>query len=88
MKPGAWLLNLARGTIVDDGAVAAALHAGRLGGAAFDVFPAEPYSGPLCHAPRVVLSPHQATLTVETRTAMETRAVANALDWLRNADHG
>jgi D-3-phosphoglycerate dehydrogenase len=86
MKPGALLLNLARGSMVDDHAVAQALGDGHLGGAGFDVFPDEPYTGPLCDAPRVVLSAHQATLTVETRTAMEKRAVENAVAWLRQAD--
>jgi D-3-phosphoglycerate dehydrogenase / 2-oxoglutarate reductase len=82
MRPGAYLLNLARGSMVDDVAVAAALESGRLAGAAFDVFPEEPYAGPLCRSPRTILSPHQATLTVETRAAMEVGAVRNALEFL------
>lgn len=84
MKRGAWLINMARGDMVDDRALDKALASGWLSGAALDVFPEEPYRGPLCDNPRVILSPHQATLTLETRTAMETRAVENLIRCLRN----
>jgi len=83
MKQGAWLINMARGDMVDDVALSEALAAGRLSGAGLDVFPQEPYHGPLCDSDRVVLSPHQATLTVETRTGMEMRAVENVVHYLR-----
>lgn len=84
IKPGAWLINMARGDMVDDVALSEALASGRLSGAGLDVFPQEPYIGPLCDSDRVILSPHQATLTVETRAAMEKRAVVNLLSCLRN----
>lgn len=84
MKPGAWLVNMARGDMVDDAALNAALDSGHLRGAGLDVFPQEPYTGPLCDNPRVIMSPHQATLTIETRVAMETKAVANMLKFLRD----
>lgn len=54
-----------------------------LSGAGLDVFPQEPYRGPLCDSDRVILSPHQATLTIETRMAMETRAVESVVRCLR-----
>lgn len=82
MKQGAWLINMARGDMVDDVALNAALESGHLKGAGIDVFPEEPYRGPLCDNDRVILSPHQATLTVETRVAMECRAVENLLRFL------
>jgi len=83
MKPGAWLVNMARGDMVDDVALAEALASERLSGAGLDVFPQEPYTGVLCDSDRVILSPHQATLTVETRVAMEIRAVENVVRYLR-----
>ncbi len=83
MKRGAWVMNMARGNMVDDIALNEALTSGHLSGAGLDVFPEEPYRGPLCDNERVILSPHQATLTVETRVAMETRAVQNVVQFLR-----
>jgi D-3-phosphoglycerate dehydrogenase len=86
MKQGAWLINMARGDMVDDVALNQVLASSRLSGAGLDVFPEEPYRGPLCDNERVILSPHQATLTVETRAAMETRAVKNLVQYLRAAE--
>lgn len=86
MKKGAWLVNMGRGNIVDDIALNEALTAGHLSGAGLDVFPNEPYRGPLCDNDQVILSPHQATLTIETRVAMETRAVKNLVRYLQFGD--
>lgn len=83
MKPGGWLVNLARGQMVDEEALLEALDSGRLQGAALDVYSEEPYRGPLCDHERVILSPHQATLTLESRAAMETAAVMNLLAHLK-----
>ena len=84
MKQGAWLINMARGDMCDDRALHRAVGSNRLSGAGLDVYPSEPYSGPLCDNDRVILSPHQATLAVETRIAMEIHAVQNLLDYLRH----
>jgi phosphoglycerate dehydrogenase-like enzyme len=64
MKPGAYLVNLARGGIVDEHALAEALRAGKLAGAASDVFAEEPLSAssPLWDAPNAILTPHVAGL--------------------------
>lgn len=85
MKPGAILVNTARGGIVDEAAVAAALREGRLGGAALDVFDAEPLpaGSPLAGAPRLILTPHVAGVTQESNervSALIASRVAEALD--------
>jgi len=85
MKPGAIFINVARGNMADDKALFAAIDTGHLGGAGLDVYPDEPYAGSLCDHPKVILSPHQATLTVETRISMETDAVRNLIRFLKNA---
>ena len=82
MKPGAVLVNLSRGEMVDEGALIEALRAGHLAGAGLDVFTEEPYHGPLCDFDQVILTPHSATMTLETRAAMETQCVENALGFL------
>jgi glyoxylate reductase len=79
MRPGAILVNTARGGIVDEAALAEALRAGRLAAAALDVFGEEPLPGtsPLRDAPRVVLAPHIGSASVATRERMAALTVAN-----------
>src|SRR5690606_9258226 len=73
MKPGALLLNLSRGHVVDVAALAEALRDGRLGGAGVDVFPdepavnGEPFDAPLRGLPSVILSPHVGGSTEEAQ---------------------
>ena len=84
MKHGAFLVNLARGDMVNEVALVEALTSGKLGGAGLDVFGEEPYKGPLSQFEQVFLTPHSATNTIETRAAMELCCVENALKFLRN----
>ncbi|MBN2759809.1 MAG: hydroxyacid dehydrogenase [Rhodobacteraceae bacterium] len=79
MKPGAVLINTARGHIVDEGALADALHSGHLGGAAIDVFASEPLGAgsPLEGAPNLIATPHIAGVTVESNTRISWITVRN-----------
>lgn len=71
LGPEGYLINVARGSLVDEVALIAALRAGRLAGAALDVYEDEPHvPEALRHCPNVVLTPHMASATVETRTRM------------------
>jgi D-3-phosphoglycerate dehydrogenase len=76
MKPGARLINAARGGIYDEAALAAALKSGRLGGVALDVFTTEPCtSSPLFGLPGVVCTPHLGASTEEAQTQVAMEAV-------------
>jgi glyoxylate reductase len=81
MKPTAYLVNTARGPIVDTDALAKALHAGELAGAALDVTDPEPLPGdhPLLSAPNLLVVPHVGSATVATRERMAGMAVDNLL---------
>ncbi|MBK8047453.1 MAG: hydroxyacid dehydrogenase [Anaerolineales bacterium] len=85
MKRGSYLLNMARGTLVDQEALLAALDDGHLLGAGLDVFDPEPppVSLRLRDHPNVVATPHMASVTFEGRTRMETMAVERVLTFLR-----
>ena len=80
MKDSAYLVNTARGPIVDEAALASALRDGRIAGAGLDVFEHEPQVHPeLLELDNVVLVPHLGSATVETRTAMAVLAADNVL---------
>jgi len=83
MKPTATLINIARGGIVDDAALAAALRERRIAAAGLDVFEGEPKVHPnLLTVPNVVLTPHIASATIATRKAMANLAADNVMAFL------
>ncbi|HEX5390613.1 MAG TPA: D-glycerate dehydrogenase [Burkholderiaceae bacterium] len=83
MKPTATLVNIARGGIVDDAALALALRERRIAAAGLDVFEGEPRVHPdLLTVPNVVLTPHIASATVKTRLAMARLAADNLIGFL------
>jgi len=83
MKPTATLINIARGGIVDDAALALALREKRIAAAGLDVFEGEPrVHSDLLSVPNVVLTPHIASATVPTRLAMATLAADNLIGYL------
>jgi D-3-phosphoglycerate dehydrogenase len=91
MKPGAFLVNTARGELIDEAALLAALESGRLGGAALDVFAKEPpgAGNPLVTHPKVIVTPHIASHTDGATNAMGWIALHDCLAVLRGekAEH-
>jgi len=85
MRPGAWLVNIAHGSILDTDAAVAHLNTGHLAGIGLDVLPKEPYpvDGPLLADPRIVATAHTAALTTDFFAAASRRlgdALARYLD--------
>ncbi len=81
MKPTAFLINAARGAVVDQQALAEALKAGRIAGAAVDVTETEPIppDDPLLSAPNCIITPHRAAASYQTRIAQATLGARNLI---------
>jgi D-3-phosphoglycerate dehydrogenase len=83
MRDGVRIVNAARGDLLDDEALVAALESGKVAGAAIDVFVPEPYDGPLLRAPNIIVTPHLAASTEEAQDragVIVAEQVAAALD--------
>jgi D-3-phosphoglycerate dehydrogenase len=86
LRPGAVLVNTARGAVIDIDALLAALDGGRLAAAGLDVLPHEPLavSHPLAQHPRVLLSPHAAFFSDEAEVELRRKAAMNIVQWAQN----
>jgi len=79
MKATAFLINTSRGPVVDENALVAALESNKIAGAALDVYEKEPIIHPGLKRPNVVLAPHIASASLETRTKMACMAAENVI---------
>lgn len=85
MRPGSYVVNTARGAIVNTEDLLAALDSGILGGAGLDVLPVEPIpaADPLLGHPKVVLTPHAAFFSVQAEIELRRKAAQNIVTWLK-----
>jgi len=78
-KRGIIIINTARGSLINEEAMLSSLRDGTVAGAGLDVLPRDPYDGPLLSFPQVIVTPHVASNTPETRARMEAEAVRQAV---------
>lgn len=85
MKPGSYLVNTARGAVIDIDGLTRVVAEGRLAGVGLDVLPVEPIPAghPLIADPRVILSPHSAFYSVESEIELRRKAANNLVSWMR-----
>jgi D-3-phosphoglycerate dehydrogenase len=90
MKPGSYLVNTARGAVIDADALARALRQDKLAAVGLDVLPVEPIdaASPLLKDRRVILSPHAAFYSVEAEIELRRKAAMNIVDWMKTGRPG
>jgi D-3-phosphoglycerate dehydrogenase len=92
MKPGAMLINVSRGPVIDEKALVEALESGHIGGAALDVFTTEPLpsDSPLLSAPHTLFSPHMAAYSERSAWRLGAWTVGDSLSWIvsKSVQHG
>ena len=88
MKDGTYVLNVARGTNIDEGALIEALDSGKVAGAWLDTFCEEPYHGRLREYKQVILTPHIGSYTREGRKAMEIETADNLIEAFEKLKNG
>ena len=86
IKKGVFLLNAARGEVINEDSLIEALESGKIKGAWLDVFAQEPYTGRLQRYPQVLLTPHVGSFTVEGRAKMEMETVNNLITVFKEKD--
>ena len=82
-KAGSYIMNLARGGIVNEDDLFVALKNGSIGGAAIDCFEDEPYEGPLATLENVLLTQHMGSCSFDCRAAMETEATKDMIRFFK-----
>jgi phosphoglycerate dehydrogenase-like enzyme len=90
MKPGSYLVNTARGAVIDVDALACVLEQNKLTAVGLDVLPIEPIdeASPLLKDPRVILSPHAAFYSIEAEIELRRKAAMNIVDWMKTGRPG
>ena len=85
MRPGSYIVNTARGAIIDIDDLLAALDSGILAGVGLDVLPVEPIpaESPLLGHPKVILTPHAAFFSVQAEIELRRKAAQNIVTWLK-----
>jgi phosphoglycerate dehydrogenase-like enzyme len=86
LAKGIMLINTARGSLIDEESLISALLSGEVKSAALDVFPSEPYTGELLKFSQVIVTPHVASNTTESRSLMEMEAVNNIIQFFREVN--
>lgn len=90
MKPGSYLVNTARGAVIDLDGLSAVIAEGRLAGVGLDVLPVEPVPAghPLLSDPRVIFSPHAAFYSAASEVELRRKAAMNIVQWMRTGRPG